>query len=210
MDIDEIGKLIESAAQSDEWVQDEKYSVFAQRDAHYYLKKKEQFEHKYRTFKAITNILRPATIIELGTHAGSGAEAYLSGVGYDAHYTGYDSFGIARFDDGFDWDPRQRCIDMFRDRDYDAYKLIQCDLRDVREIPYADLIVVDAGHDYRNAYQDLLLALRSKPLYIHMDDYNGEDAQNAVRDILMNYPNLIEGMTRIDQWSGSALLEVSQ
>lgn len=210
MDIRGAASEIETIAALGDWTQDEHYSVFAQPDRDYYESQRSHFEHKYRTLRAIAMVMKPRTIIELGTHAGSGADAYLTGVGYDAHYTGYDSFGIAHLPDGGVYDPLLRCRRMFRDRGYEDFNLVTCDLRDMREIPAADLVCVDAGHDYRNAYQDLLLAMRSGSRWIHVDDYHGEDVRNAVRDMTMNYPDKFSGLAEVKQWSGSVILEVKQ
>ena len=210
MDIDELVTEIEAISMDTSWTQDEQYSVFAQPDKSYYLDQRERFEHKYRTFRAVSMVLRPKVIVELGTHCGSGADAYLSGVDYGAHYIGYDSFGVVEVDGFGVYDPQKRCRDMFRARGYDDFNLITCDLRDVRTTPKADLFCVDAGHDYRNAYQDLLLALRSGSRWIHADDYCGNELRLAIRDITMNYADHFSGMAEIDQFSGSLLLEVRQ
>jgi hypothetical protein len=210
MDIDELVTEIEAISMDTSWTQDEQYSVFAQPDRDYYESQRSRFEHKYRTFRAVSMVLRPEVIVELGTHCGSGADAYLSGVDYGAHYIGYDSFGVSEVEGFGVYDPQKRCRDMFGVRGYDDFNLITCDLRDMRTTPKADLFCVDAGNDYRNAYQDLLLALRSGSRWIHVDDYYGDDLRLAIRDITMNYADHFIGMAEINQWNGSLLLEVRQ
>lgn len=49
--------------------------------------------------------------------------------------------------------------------------LLRADLRKLRELPCtADLLVVDAAHDFDNAYADLKLALSADPKYLFVDD----------------------------------------
>ncbi len=209
MDIEQIVALIQETADNDTWVPDEEFSVFNQYDRSYYCENREAFTHKYRVFKAIANVLQPDHIVELGAHGGSGADAYLTGVNYQARYTGYDSFGPAQDEDGGLWVPDEICQKIFKSRDYNRYNLITCDLRNIERIAAGDLVVVDAGHDYRNAYQDLILALKSQPEFIHIDDYCGTDGVSlAVDDFAKNWAENIDGFGFIQHVSGSALIKM--
>lgn len=209
MDIEKTVALIQETADNDTWVPDEEFSVFNQWDKSYYIADREKFTHKYRVFKAITTVLKPDHIVELGTHAGSGADAYLAGVDYQARYTGYDSFGTAYDETGQPWEPADRCKLLFAARGFNRFNLVTCDLRTVDQIAPGDLVVVDAGHDYRNAYQDLLLCRKSEPAYIHVDDFPGNgEVRMAVEDFIQNYKDSVEGMGFVNHTSGSALIKM--
>ena len=152
------------------------YSVFTQYDQEYYLERKEVFLHKYRCFYAVAKTIRPEKILEMGTSAGSSADAYLS-ASPEASYVGFDSFGkdIHRVHQTV-WDPYQIATQLFDSRGFKNYKLIQIDLRTLDRLPdQSDFVVVDAGHDFENEYADLKLALTADPLFIFVDDADGED-----------------------------------
>jgi len=207
MDIKELCKQISSSAEQDTWIPDEEYSVFNQWDKEYYQSERENFTHKYRVFKSIASALQPSSIIELGIHGGSGADAYLTGVDYNATYVGYDNFGTAHDADGNPWEPADRCKLLFQARKFERYDLVQCDLRQIEKVAHADLAVVDAMHDYRNCYQDLLLCLDSQPKYIHIDDYPGE-LQFAVEDFARNFKENVVGYGYIPHVCGSCIIEM--
>lgn len=207
MDINKLIERIIAAAEQDTWVPEEEYSVFTQWDKEYYCAQREKYTHKYRVFKAISSVIQPSSIVELGTHGGSGADAYLSGVDYNASYIGYDSFGIGHYKNGDEWDSADRCKLLFEARKFDRYNLIQCDLRQVDKIDSADLAIVDAEHDYRNCYQDLLLCLNSQPRYIHIDDYPG-DIRFAVEDFVKNYRGNVVGYGYIPHVCGSGIIKM--
>lgn len=209
MDIEKTVALIQETADNDTWVPDEEFSVFNQWDKSYYIADRERFTHKYRVFKAITTVLKPDHIVELGTHGGSGADAYLTGVDYQARYTGYDSFGTAYDENGEPWEPADRCKMLFAARGFNRFNLVTCDLRVTDCVAAGDLAIVDAGHDYRNAYQDLILCARTEPDYIHVDDFPGNgEVHMAVEDFIKNYRDSVDGMAYISHISGSALIRM--
>jgi hypothetical protein len=210
MDINELIERVVAVAEQDTWIPEEEYSVFNQWDKEYYCSQREEFTHKYRVFKAISSVLQPGSITELGTHGGSGADAYLSGVDYNASYTGYDTFGMAHDKDGNEWPPADRCKLLFEARKFNRYNLIECDLRQIEKVAHADLAIVDAEHDYRNCYQDLLLCLESRPKYIHIDDYPGQNnlVHNAVEDFAKNYRENVAGYGYIPHVCGSGIIKM--
>lgn len=171
---------------SAEWVPHPRYSVFTQFDEEYYRGRKEQFLHKYRCFHAVSRTIRPRKLIELGTHAGSGADAYLS-ASPDAEYLGLDIFREeVRHDDGSPHRPMEIAEALFRDRGYAKWRLLRTDLRALDRLPEsADFVVVDAAHDFENEYADLQLALTAGPRFIFVDDSDDEgQARPAVQKFL--------------------------
>lgn len=158
------------------WQPHQQYSVFTQYDQKFYLEQREAFLHKYRCFYSVSRTIAPRRIIELGTHAGAGADAYISGTP-DAEYLGIDQFddgvlrGMVHRVSGVPWQPRQVAIQLFEARGFTQYRLVQADLRSMDKLPSpSDFVVVDAAHDFANAYADLRLALTAMPSFIFVDD----------------------------------------
>jgi hypothetical protein len=172
-----------------QWEPHPLYSVFTQYDREHYLQRKDEFLHKYRCFYAVSRTISPAKIIELGVCAGSGADAYLS-ASPQAEYTGIDTFGepfspdddspwrVLRKDESSLWKPLDIARQLLKDRRFRRYRLITANLRHLQRLPHAaDLVVVDAAHDFTNEYPDLQLALTADPTFIFVDD--SEDASQA-------------------------------
>lgn len=154
-----------------DWQPHPKYSVFTQYDASFYLRSKGEFLHKYRCFWAVSRTIRPKRLIELGTNAGSGADAYLS-ASPDVEYVGIDQFPEGARDEatGEPWQPYLVADTLLRARGF-SFHLVKANLRELRALPSpADMVVVDAAHDFDNEYADLLLALSANPDWIFVDD----------------------------------------
>ncbi len=174
-----------------DWAPHPLYSVFTQYDAGYYLARRGGFERKYRSMWAVARTISPQVIVELGTHAGSSADAYISatrglaGRHDHAHYIGYDLFGISPLPGGSgEWNPRRVCEALFADRGFHNWRLSQGDLRTLTAIEPADFVVVDAAHDLRNAWEDLQLALTASPRWLFVDDVSGFEVQQAIELLL--------------------------
>ncbi len=153
------------------WLPHPEYSVFTQYDYRYYTTLKDEYLYKYQCFHAVARTIRPRRIIELGTHAGSGADAYLSGWP-EADYIGIDMFGagIRSSYTGQPWEPYAIAEKLLGSRGF-KFRLIRANLRELRELPeQADLVVVDAAHDFDNEYGDLQLALSANPEWLFVDD----------------------------------------
>lgn len=173
------------------WEPHPEYSVFTQYDQDFYLSLKEAFTHKYRCFYAVSKTVAPRAILELGTHAGASADAYMSAAP-GAEYTGIDQFeegvlrGAVHQVDQTPWRPREVAERLFESRGFKNYRLIKADLRELKQLPArADFVVVDAAHDFENEYADLRLALTAAPEYIFVDDSDDEaNARPAVEKFL--------------------------
>ncbi len=161
-----------------DWQPHPRYSVFTQYDARYYTALREEYLRKYRSFWAVSRTIGPKLIIELGTQAGSGADAYLNATP-GADYIGIDLFGEGMRDEqsGAPWDPQAIAQDLLGAQGF-SFRLAKADLRGLRNLPaQADLVVVDAAHDVENEYGDLRLALTANPQWIFVDD--AADWKNA-------------------------------
>jgi predicted O-methyltransferase YrrM len=168
------------------WQPHPRFSVFTQWDQQFYLSHKPDFMHKYRCFYAVSRTIRPRKLIELGSYAGSSADAYLSACP-DADYLGIDLFGTrVRQDDGSISDPRAVAEALLHDRGFPSWRLLSADLRSLDRLPeQADLVVVDAAHDYDNEYADLQLALTANPRFIFVDDAtDAAQGMPAIQDFL--------------------------
>lgn len=176
------------------WVPHPRWSVFTQPDGEVYLAQREAFEHKYRCFWALSRTIAPTTMIELGVAAGAGADAYLSGCP-QAGYLGIDTFGepftdgdgsvwrTLQVDDETPWKPYDIAAALLADRGFDGARLLVANLRHLEALPEpADLVVVDAAHDYENEYADLRLALTADPTFILVDDAEGAETAMAIKE----------------------------
>ena len=162
------------------------YSVFTQYDQEYYLQRKEAFLHKYRCFYAVSRTIRPQKILELGMSAGSSSDAYMSATP-TASFVGLDAFGpTLHREHQTVWNPYEIAQKLFAARGFKDYELINVDLRTLSSLPCrSDFVVVDAGHDFYNEYQDLKLALTAEPRFIFVDDAKGVDGvQLAIEKFL--------------------------
>lgn len=170
-DAEEFRRAFKQNLETCAWEPHPLHSVFTQYDQDYYLNQKEAFLHKYRCFYAVSRTIAPPKIIELGTCAGSSADAYLSGAP-GAEYVGIDVFGEnTRHDDGSPWKPYEITEQLFKARGFKNYELIRIDLRALERLPSkAYMVVVDAAHDFENEYADLKLALTADPTFIFVDD----------------------------------------
>ncbi len=153
------------------WKPHPKYSVFTQYDKDFYLNREQDFRRKYRYFYAISKAVKPIKMIEIGTFAGSSADAYISATP-TVEYTGVDLFDLFKCQDSEDmFDPRKVANLLFLDRGFSNTTLLKQDLRALETLPHeADFVVVDAAHDFDNEYADLKLALTANPKFIFVDD----------------------------------------
>jgi predicted O-methyltransferase YrrM len=187
------------------------YSVFTQYDKEYYLKRRDEFLHKYRSFYAVSKTVSPESIIELGVSAGSGADAYLSASPH-ARYTGIDTFGESSpAADGSTWKPYDIARQLLGERGFKSFDLLRADLRGMDRLPHAaDLVVVDAAHDFDNEYADLRLALTARPAFIFVDDADDkEQALPAIEKFLReDLEGRVEYTLPIDYIGGGLVIKV--
>ena len=167
-----------------EWKPHPLYSAFTQYDQEYYLKQAQAFLCKYKCFYAVSKTISPKKIIELGTLAGSSADAYLSAAP-EAEYIGIDLFNLnTRHDDHSPWDPYDIARRLLESRGF-RYQLLKADLRSLSSLPGdADFVIVDAAHDFDNAYADLKLAMTANPTFIFVDD---SDDVNCARPAIEQF-----------------------
>jgi predicted O-methyltransferase YrrM len=162
-----------------EWMPHPKYSVFTQHDKEFYLDREQSFRQKYRYFYAVSKTISPIKIIEIGSFAGSSADAYISATP-TVEYTGIDLFGpFYCQESGKAFDPYETAKLLFAERGFSKVTLLKQDLRALDRLPHeADFVVVDAAHDFDNEYADLKLALTANPKFIFVDD--ADDATQAL------------------------------
>jgi predicted O-methyltransferase YrrM len=196
-----------------EWEPHPLYSVFTQYDQEYYLKRKDVFLHKYRCFYAVSKTIRPKKILELGTSAGSSADAYLSAAP-KASYVGFDSFGKAvHHAHQTVWDPYEIATRLFAARGFKAYELVRGDIRHLSRLPCrSDFVVVDAGHDFDNEYADLRLALTANPQFMFVDDADGQDGvQVAIERFLsVDMRGRVDYTAHIDYLGGGLVIKLKE
>ena len=172
MDIQETRDKIVDIAKTTSWSPRHEFSVFNQMDHSFYDQRHEEFLYKYRVFYALCKVLQPKTLTELGTCAGSAIDAYAAGSDGLEFYAGYDVFPVLDHEDlGAGWDTYERAQALLKVLNLKS-ELFRGNLRETKSIKGADLIIVDAGHTYRDAYRDLCLALKADPAprYVFFDD----------------------------------------
>ncbi|MBD2743554.1 hypothetical protein [Coleofasciculus sp. FACHB-1120] len=195
-----------------DWLPNSKYSVFTQYDQEYYLKQEEAFKHKYRCFFAVSKTISPKKILEIGTHAGSSADAYISATP-GASYIGLDMFGEnIRHDNGLPWQPQEVAKQLFQEREFNKYELIKVNLRTLDHLPsLSDFVVVDAAHDFENQYADLKLALTATPEFIFVDDVEGDEVRLAVEKFLNeDLKGRVEYTVKINYIGGGLVIKVNK
>ncbi|MGH9042435.1 MAG: hypothetical protein ACRDZ3_19635 [Acidimicrobiia bacterium] len=206
-----------------DWAPHPRWSVFTQYDGDVYRAEEEAFEHKYRCFWALSRTVAPVTMIELGVAAGAGADAYLSGCP-QAGYLGVDTFGepftdgdgspwrSLAVDDQTPWKPYDIATALLADRDFSHARLLVANLRHLDALPErADLVVVDAAHDYENEYADLRLALTADPAFIFVDDAEGAETAMAIKEFVeRDLGGRPEWTVPIDYIGGGLVIKVAQ
>jgi predicted O-methyltransferase YrrM len=193
-----------------QWEPHSLFSVFTQYDQDYYLRQAQAFLCKYKCFYAVSKTIFPKKIIELGTCAGSSADAYLSAAP-EAEYLGIDVFGVnIRHDDHSRWEPYEIAQQLFESRGFKNYQLLKTDLRELSSLPSADFVVVDAAHDFDNAYADLKLALTANPTFVFVDDCDDENGAKPAIDqfLLQDVNGLIDYTIRIPYLGGGLVIRL--
>ncbi|HSE17336.1 MAG TPA: hypothetical protein VLB46_09795 [Pyrinomonadaceae bacterium] len=193
-----------------QWEPHPHFSVFTQYDQDYYLRQARAFLCKYKCFYAVSQTVSPKKIIELGVCGGSSADAYLSAAP-EAEYLGIDIFGVnTRHDDRSPWDPYQVAHQLFESRGFKNYQLLKTDLRTLSSLPSADFVVVDAAHDFDNAYADLKLALTANPTFVFVDDCDDDNgAKPAIEQFLReDLNNLVAYTVRMPYLGGGMIIRL--
>ena len=168
------------------WEPHSAYSVFSQYDGpSYYLPRKNLFLRKYRCLFALAKTISPSKIIELGTGAGSSADAYLCGFREagnlsDMEYIGYDFFNknYSQLDNS-EWNPYEVARKLFSSRNFCRYKLTKIDIRLLKQLEKACMVAIDSASDFFGAFDDMKLALTANPEWILIDDIEGHGVQKA-------------------------------
>lgn len=126
----------------------------------------DHFRVGYACFKyAVSKVIQPQIICEIGIGAGMGALAFLA-ASPSAHYLGIDDGSKSKEDD---FDFLGHVAERLKSHAYSFdFKLL--DSLAIERLPYADLFHVDGGHDYDHAHNDMRLALNSGSEWILVDD----------------------------------------
>jgi len=160
-------------------------------------------EH-YRLLKAITKILDPQVIVEVGTYTGMGSRALMQGQGKGSVYT-------------FDIVPWNAFDSHLVQKDFDDQKVVQklADLSNEAEfdknidlLNKAQIIFVDAPKDGQFEYQflDLLKKLQAKEhKLLILDDIRFVNMTNLW--ISIQSPKL--DVSSFGHWSGTGLVDIS-
>ena len=210
---EEFEQIFSTNLTSSEWNPHPVFSVFTQYDQEYYLSQEQAFLYKYKCFYAVSKTISPQKIIELGACAGASGDAYLSAAP-EAEYIGIDVFGVnTRHDDHSPWDPFEIAKRLFESRGFKDYRLVKADLRSLSSLPgQADFVIVDAAHDFDNAYADLKLALTAHPTFIFVDDSDDENGAKPAIDhfLLQDMDNLVDYTVHINYIGGGLVIKLKE
>lgn len=139
------------------------------------------YEVKYQIAKR----LQPASICEIGVRAGYSAFAFLSACP-NAHYLGVDIGTDGAEDVNEASMLTAHVAKILHNFDYEIWWV---NSQSIVNMPWAhyDLFHIDADHSYVGCRGDLRLAVRSKPRYILVDDFDvGPEVRAACRDFLLH------------------------
>lgn len=171
---------------------------------------------KYRWMYAVAKTIDPQRLIELGTHAGSSADAYLSasranrgGAASNCEYIGVDLFNDSA-DEGLPggWRPLEVAEMLFEKRRFVNFKFVKADLRSFTRLEPADMVVVDAAHDFVNALEDMKLALTANPEFIFIDDINGADVLRAWCRFYETHSSRLAWFCKVDYPNGGLVVKI--
>lgn len=159
----------------------------------------------YKLKWAVTHVLQPASILEIGVRFGYSAAAFLHGHSA-AHYVGIDldtdSFGGKK--GAINW--AKEITQEF------ATKFIVADTQKMKRFPgdIYDLVHVDGQQDGDSSFHDLELAIK-QGRYVLLDGYLWT-RQNfiAVSDFLFKYADLLDFYGVIPGYAGELLIKVSE
>jgi len=201
-----------------DWQPHPEHSVFTQYDGPtYYVPHREGFLRKYRWMYAVARTIDPKKLIELGTHAGSSADAYLSasrsnrGEESNCQFIGIDLFDTSVHPAATDdWRPLEVAERLFEKRRFANFRFVSADLRALSQLEPADMVVVDAAHDFANALADMNLALTANPRFLFIDDVNGWDVFQAWMRFYETHGGRIAWFCKIDYPDGGLVVKIKQ
>jgi len=161
----------------------------------------EKFRLGYACFKReVAYVLQPKRIIEIGVGLGISALAFLNGCP-SATYLGIDNDCETERD--FPIKPSEFVSNLLGPKGKIEIK----DSLTIDRLPAADLIHIDGGHSYGDAYSDVMLAWRSDIKWILVDDARDSVVAAATMAALYRKsPGSVDWAYFEDTWTGSILI----
>src|SRR5580765_3139790 len=161
----------------------------------------EKFRLGYACFKReVARVIQPKRIIEIGVGLGISAMAFLDGCP-NATYLGIDN--DCEQDRDFPVIPSQFVGNLLGSRG----RIRVADSTKIDRLPQVDLVHVDGGHSYDDAYNDVLLAWRSEARWILIDDARDSVVSAATFAALhRKSPGSVDWAYFEDTWTGSILI----
>jgi hypothetical protein len=89
---------------------------------------------------------------------------------------------------------------------------MKTDLRHLYQLPQqADLVVVDAAHDFDNEYADLKLAFTAHPTFIFVDDADDPEGAKPAIDKFVeeDLRGRVEYMTHVSYIGGGVVIKLT-
>jgi hypothetical protein len=168
------------------------------------LKRTEHYRIGHICFKmAVSQIIAPSLICEIGVSSGTSALAFLEG-SPDASYIGIDD-GSDSARIGADLLLHART--QLNKKNYHKWSIRIANSLELSYLEPFDLFHVDGNHEYKHCFHDVLLALYSKSEWILVDDSRDSQVASATLDALFKYhPGSCEWAFFEDTWTGNILI----
>lgn len=161
----------------------------------------EEYRRGYACFKyAVSRVIQPESIIEIGVGAGTGALAMLHACP-DAEYLGIDDNSKCAHDA---WDFTGFVKEWMAKLNFKFNFMIQDSLT-IMSLPSVSLFHVDGDHAYKNAFNDSLLAFNSGSKWILVDDSRDLTVVRGAFDALAESKRAYEWAYFDDTWTGNLL-----
>lgn len=168
------------------------------------LKQTEHYRIGHICFKmAVSRVLSPLHICEIGVSSGGSALAFLMGAP-DAAYCGIDNEGDAAT---IGADLTQHAKNILRANGFNNFVIRLANSLELNYLEPFDLLHVDGNHEYKHCFHDVLLALYSKTEWILVDDSRDSQVAAATLDALYKFhPGSCDWAFFDDTWTGNILI----
>jgi hypothetical protein len=168
------------------------------------LKNTEHYRIGHVCFKmAVAQILEPELICEIGISSGTSALAFLEGAP-DATYVGIDNGGDAG---RLGIDLTLHAEEQLTKKGYHKWGFRIQNSLSINYLESFNLFHVDANHEWKHCFHDVLLGLASQSEWILVDDARDSQVAGATLDAMFkHHPGSCEWAFFEDTWTGNILI----
>lgn len=169
----------------------------------------EEFRVGHACFKlAVSLVIQPRTILEIGVRAGGSAMAFLTGTPF-AHYTGLDN---REGDTKHEYDFIGHAEDLFI-KNRVKFQLVDADSQMLSSFHFGqsyDFIHIDGDHTRAGVAHDVAAAIASGPKWILLDDCRDTSVLAGFADGMRSkIRGCVEWAYFEETWTGNILVKLS-